>query len=387
VIVLLAVGGVIGAGIAAASLFKPLLATNPGPAAAVPPQPVHQRWARTVVSLTFDDAYEDQWLYGVPLLRSHHMTATLYVITADSDGPYPCCMSWAQLRILQDEGDDIGSHTIDHPNVTKLSPARVRQEICGSRQDMLRNGIYDPESFAYPYGSFDPAAERIVAQCGFTNARQGGGISNSSTKPESPWAETLPPKHASAVSTIAPNGSAPISLAALERFVTAAAAHGGGWLPITFHDVCDAYADDFARCMTSYGPILDSVLRQFLDWLQHAGHPGGAPQGVLVQTMRTAMNTWKRPDTTPPSAFALCDGSLCQAVPYTGQVRLTLAATDAGGTGVARIYYTLNGSAPSTSSPVYQVPLTVGHRETIKFFAVDNGGNSEHVKTVTVNVG
>ena len=61
------------------------------------------------MSLTFDDAYEDQWLYAVPLLRSNDMNATFYVITADSDGPYPCCMSWTQLRTLQGEGDDVGS--------------------------------------------------------------------------------------------------------------------------------------------------------------------------------------------------------------------------------------------------------------------------------------
>jgi peptidoglycan/xylan/chitin deacetylase (PgdA/CDA1 family) len=385
-IVLLAVAVLLVAAIAAVWLAQALLLHNAGTTAAAQARQVHLRAARTVVSLTFDDAYEDQWLYAVPLLRSHHMNATIYVITADSDGPHPCCMSWAQLRTLQGEGDDIGSHTIDHPNLTKLTPARIRQEVCGSRHDMLRSGIYDPESFAYPFGSFDPVAERIVAQCGFSNARQGGDISNSSTRPEPPWVETLPPRHPEAVSTIAPDGAQPITLPTLERFVTAAAAHGG-WLPITFHNVCDAYADDFVHCMSTYGPILDTMLRQFLDWLRNAGRPGGAPAGVVVQTMRTAMNTWKHTDTTPPSAFALCDGSPCHPAPYRRPVRLALTATDVGGTGVARIYYTAGGHALDAASPVYQTPFTVAHTETIKFFAVDNAGNAERVRTLTVRVG
>jgi peptidoglycan/xylan/chitin deacetylase (PgdA/CDA1 family) len=363
------------------------LSENAGPAAAVQSKQVHERSARTVVSLTFDDAYEDQWRYAMPLLRSHHMNATLYVITADSDGPYPCCMSWAQLRTLQGEGDDIGSHTIDHPNLTTLAKPRIEAEVCGSRRDMLRHGIYDPESFAYPYGSFNPADERIVARCGFTNARQGGGISSSGTTPGPPWVETLPPKHSEAVSTIAVNGASPIGLLGLQQYVTSAVAHGGGWLPITFHDVCNAYSSDYNNCMSTYGPILDTVLGQFLDWLQKAGRPGGAPSGVLVQTMRWAMNTSNGRDTSPPSAFARCDGLLCQAAAYRGPVHLSLAAADAGGTGVARIYYTVNGSAPDTSSPVYQTPLTVAHSETIKFFAVDNAGNTERVKMLTVKVG
>jgi len=379
----LALAGVVALGIVAVWLAQALLTENAGTAAAVPPK---QPSARTVVSLTFDDAYEDQWRYAVPLLRSHHMNGTFYVITADSDGPYPCCMSWAQLRTLQGEGDDIGSHTIDHPNLTTLTAARVRREVCGSRQDMLKHGIDNPESFAYPYGSYDPAGERIVARCGFPIARQGGGISSSTTRPGPPWTETLPPRHPEAVRTIAVDGASPIRLPDLERYVTGAAAHGGGWLPITFHDVCDPYAADYINCMSTYGPILDSVLGQFLDWLQRAGQPGGAPSGMVVQTMRWAMNTWHGPDTTPPSAIALCDGSPCHAAAYRAPVILRLAATDVGGTGVARIYYRVGRSAPDASSPVYQTPLTLTHSETIEFFSVDNAGNAERVKTITVRV-
>lgn len=259
----------------------------PGAAAAQTSQ-INAHPPRTVVSLTFDDAYLDQWRYAVPLLRAHHMHGTFYVITADSDVPYACCMSWAQLRILQAEGDDIGSHTVDHPNLTRISAARVAREVCGSRRDMLSHGIRDPRSFAYPFGSYNTGSEKIVRRCGFTISRQGGGISSSSSTPGPPWAETLPPRDSGAVRTIAPDGANPIRLPDLERFVTQAAAHGGGWLPITFHNVCDAYAADYLHCMSSYGPILDAALGQFLDWLHRAGRPGGAPAGVVVLTMRQA---------------------------------------------------------------------------------------------------
>jgi peptidoglycan/xylan/chitin deacetylase (PgdA/CDA1 family) len=364
-----------------------MLSGNAGNTAAAQSKKVQGQFPRMVVSLTFDDAYENQWRYAVPLLRSHHMNATVYVITADSDVPYQCCMSWAQLRILQGQGDDIGSHTVSHPNLTTLSPARVRRQVCQSRQDMLRNGIDDPESFAYPYGSYRPADESIVARCGFTNARQGGGISSSETTPRPPWAEILPPKDPEAVRTIAVDGANQILLPDLENYVTEAAAHGGGWLPITFHDVCDAYASDYIHCMSTYGPIWDTALGQFLDWLRRAGHSGGAPAGVVVQTMRRAMNTANDPDTTPPSTRALCDGSPCRASSHRGPVTVSLSAADPGGVGAAKTYYTVDGSTPTTSSRVYQTPLILRHSETIKFFSVDNAGNKEKVKTVTVRVG
>jgi len=243
----------------------------------------------TVVSLTFDDAYQNQWLYAVPLLRSHNMNATWYVITSDSDVPYQCCMSWAELDTLQSQGDDVGSHTVDHPDLTQLTTDQITQEVCGSRQDMINNGIQDPVSFAYPFGTYNSTVEGIVQQCGFTNARQGGGISTSNTTPTAPYIETLPARDPLAVRTIAVDGASPMTLADLEAFVNAAASHGGGWLPLTFHNVCDRGAPDYSTCMSSYGPIDDTVLAQFLDWLQAAGQPGGAPSGVVVQTMRAAM--------------------------------------------------------------------------------------------------
>lgn len=246
---------------------------------------------QTVVSLTFDDQYENQWLYSVPLMQAHNFTGTYYVITADTDNGYQCCMSWGQLNTLQAQGNDVGSHTIDHPDdLTILNTQQQTQEICGSRQDLISHGITDPQSFAYPDGKYNASLESIVQQCGFNNARGGGGISNSSTTPTAPYVETIPPRDQYALRTIAVDGANPMQLSHLESFVSAAAAHGGGWLPITFHDVCDANASDFSDCMSRYGSVQDTVLGQFFDWLSAAGQAGGAPSGVVVKNVCQVMN-------------------------------------------------------------------------------------------------
>lgn len=245
---------------------------------------------QTVVSLTYDDQYEDQWLYSVPLMQAHKMTGTYYVITSDSDAGYQCCMSWAQLDTLLAQGNDIGSHTVDHPDLTTLTTAQMTSEICGSRQDMISHGIPDPQSFAYPFGKYNSTVENVVQQCGFNNARAGGGISNSNFTPTAPYIETIPPKDPYALRTIAVDGASPENLSDLESFVQAGAAHGGGWLPLTLHDVCDANAADFSDCMSKYGSIQDTIFGQFLDWLAAAGQPGGAPAGVVVKNVCQVMN-------------------------------------------------------------------------------------------------
>jgi hypothetical protein len=68
-------------------------------------------------------------------------------------------------------------------------------------------------------------------------------------------------------------------------------------------------------------------------------------------------------------------------------VTVSLPTADPGGVGVAKTFYTTDGSTPDTSSGRYQTPLILHHSEMIKFFSVDNAGNTEQVKTVTVKVG
>ena len=246
---------------------------------------------KTVITFTFDDAYEDQWLYASPLMQAHKFTGTYYVITSNDDNNFKCCMSWSQLDTLRAQGNDIGSHTITHPdNLTTLTTAQLKQEICGSRQDLISHGIPDPRSFAYPDGIYDPAVRSMVQQCGFNNARQGGGISAGNTTPGPPYAESVPPRDPLALRTIAVDGSADEKLADLQSYVNAAAANGGGWLVITFHDVCDAKAADFGDCMSKYGSVQDTVFGQFLDWLAAAGQPAGAPASVLVKNACQVMD-------------------------------------------------------------------------------------------------
>src|SRR5581483_12334802 len=61
---------------------------------------------------------------------------------------------------------------------------------------------------------------------------------------------------------------------------------------------------------------------------------------------------------------------------------VTLTPTDSGGAGVAATYYTTDGSTPTTSSSQgTSISLTTDGVYTIKYFSVDNAGNSETVKT------
>ena len=144
----------------------------------------------------------------------------------------------------------------------------------------------------------------------------------------------------------------------MEAAITAAAQHGGGWIPLVFHQICSQTydPDNYDACITDWGPIELDTLNAFLDWLQNAGQPGGAPPRTVVQTVSQVING---PDTQPPVTQLLCNGAPCRSSIVLRLGDLALSATDPGGSGVAATYYTTDGSTPTTSSPTFSAPFTI----------------------------
>ncbi len=77
-----------------------------------------------------------------------------------------------QVRDLLSAGD-VGAHTRTHPLLPALDPARARQEIAGSRDDVERIVGHAVSHFAYPFGmegAFDGVVARIVREAGLDTA-------------------------------------------------------------------------------------------------------------------------------------------------------------------------------------------------------------------------
>ena len=68
---------------------------------------------------------------------------------------------------------------------------------------------------------------------------------------------------------------------------------------------------------------------------------------------------------------------------YRESQQVALTCHDGTGSGCDRIYYSLDGSTPTTESTVYAAAIPVAAAITLRFFATDLAGNSEPVKTQT----
>lgn len=125
---------------------------------------------RSVV-LTFDDGYRSVYEHAFPLLARHGMTATVFAI-ARSGGSFADrpLMEWRQMKEMREAGFEIGAHTINHPDLTRISPREMSEEIAGSKsriEDALGSAV---TSFAYPFGrhnraSVECARENFACAC------------------------------------------------------------------------------------------------------------------------------------------------------------------------------------------------------------------------------
>ncbi len=101
------------------------------------------------IVITFDDGYEDNYLYAFPILKAHHFVAQINIITGMIGGRY---LTWDQIRAMAAWGMAFGSHTIHHVSLATVSPEAAAQELLDSKHT-LEDELGQPvQFFCYPSG-------------------------------------------------------------------------------------------------------------------------------------------------------------------------------------------------------------------------------------------
>lgn len=121
------------------------------------------------IILTFDDGYMDFYTDVFPILKKEQVKAVAYIVPNFLN--HPNYMFTFQLQeIAKSPYVEIGAHTMDHLSLAGMKKEKAQYEIAESRK-VLQNMLKLPiNSFAYPYGSFDQQAIKLVKEAGFTNA-------------------------------------------------------------------------------------------------------------------------------------------------------------------------------------------------------------------------
>ena len=110
-----------------------------------------------IVSLTFDDGYTSAYTNGLAALSKYGYKGTYYIISGSVGDTVDGYMTSANVKTLYKDGEEIGSHTVTHPDLTTLTPAQLTTELSQSQTALQKLTGTPVTDFAYPYGTYNAA--------------------------------------------------------------------------------------------------------------------------------------------------------------------------------------------------------------------------------------
>jgi len=125
---------------------------------------------RNPVVITFDDGFASHARVALPVMRRLGWRGVLYLEAGALKTLGPQGIPASDVHRLLDAGWELGSHTIDHPDLTTLAPDRLRYEIAYSRTFLARRFGVPVDAFCYPAGRHDRAAAAEVRRAGYLTA-------------------------------------------------------------------------------------------------------------------------------------------------------------------------------------------------------------------------
>ncbi|MBI3406770.1 MAG: polysaccharide deacetylase family protein [Planctomycetes bacterium] len=147
------------------------------------------------VAVTFDDCYRDN-LFAARILAEQQLPASFFIPSGivgtdhvfewDRGLKAMPNLTWDEVREIADLGHEIGSHTVSHPDLAKISEEVMRRELIASRQRIEAEIGRRVRWLAYPFGGrANFRAERlpIVYEAGYEACFSGyGGFVDPSVK-------------------------------------------------------------------------------------------------------------------------------------------------------------------------------------------------------------
>lgn len=132
------------------------------------------------VVITFDDGFRNFYTNAFPVLNRYGVTATMFLPTAHiGESPLSFkgkeCLTWDEVRELQNHGISFGSHTVTHPQLHDCDARSIKQEIVGSKQTIEQKLGCAVQSFSYPYAfpetdnGFKARLRRELRHAGYEN--------------------------------------------------------------------------------------------------------------------------------------------------------------------------------------------------------------------------
>jgi len=138
------------------------------------------------VAISFDDGYASIFDTALPILRKIGATATVFLNTGwigthermrsdEQLGHYPAesFLVWDEVAALRDAGWAIGSHGVDHLDLTTTDDLTTRDQLHRAKETIQRLVGGECDAFAYTWGRHSDLLRGEVAKAGYRRAYAG----------------------------------------------------------------------------------------------------------------------------------------------------------------------------------------------------------------------
>lgn len=135
-----------------------------------------------LAAVSFDDGMRNVFTTAFPILAELGITATVYAPTRWLGGRNPwlgrngdnVIMTADELRRLAAAGWELGSHTVNHADLSELDYEGCLEEISESSRVLTEIGGEQVETLAYPFGRWSPQAAAAARDAGLVAAVKTG---------------------------------------------------------------------------------------------------------------------------------------------------------------------------------------------------------------------
>ncbi len=142
------------------------------------------------VILTFDDGYENIYRNAFPILQKHNMFGYVFIPTGyiGKENSWDANLgnikfkhlAWRQIEEMSKYGFIFGSHSVNHPDLTKLQNKHLKYELEASKSELEQKLGKKVDFLSYPFGKTN---SRVCAKAREVGYKKGFTVCKSISQP------------------------------------------------------------------------------------------------------------------------------------------------------------------------------------------------------------
>ena len=136
--------------------------------------------AGKVVGITFDDGYQNNLAHALPALLKQGFSSTCYAVSGllGKTNAWDRALGIAQTPLMNEEelrqwaraGQEVGSHTHGHIDLTKADDQTARGDMSSGKTGLEAVIGQLVSQFCYPYGHYEARHVEMASELGFAAA-------------------------------------------------------------------------------------------------------------------------------------------------------------------------------------------------------------------------